>query len=151
MKDRKRVAILALTFFGVAFLVWLALGANRQVPHEMIWEYGEPAKEWPAAKHVVLTFAEYPDYYIGIYSSDLGNYLETLPSHRVRVVFEVSPVFGGMHGADWMNPLKVLDLAVGYLRGNVWYHEVRIGDLTKWHSDFSYGGHQGNPGPSPWD
>jgi len=117
----------------------------------MTWRYGDPAKEWPSAKHVILTFVEHPDHYIGIYSSDLGDYLETLPSRRVRVVFEVSPVFGGMDGADWISPLKILDLVIGRLRGNIWYHEVQIGNLTHWRSDFSYGGHNGNLESSPWE
>jgi hypothetical protein len=151
MKNRKRVEILALAFLGIAFLACLAAGANRRVVREMTWRYGEPAKEWPAAKHIILTFLDSPDDYIGIYSSDLGDYLETRPSHRVRVVFEVSPVFGGMHGADWINPLKILDLATGRVRGDVWHHEVRIGNLTKWRSDFSHSGHQGNPPSSPWN
>jgi len=151
MKNRKRIAILALTFLVVACMAWMVAGANRRVVHEMTWQYGEPAPEWPSAQHVVLTFVEYPDHYVGIYSSDLGDYLETLPGSRVRVEFEVSPVFGGMHGADWINPLKILDLVIGRLRGSVWYHEVRIGNLTQWRSAFSYSGHKGNVKPSPWD
>jgi hypothetical protein len=151
MKNRKRIALLTLMLVAVAFLVWVAAGANRRVVHEMTWQYAEPAKEWPAAKHIVLTFVEYPDQYIGIYSPDLGDYLATLPSRRVRVVFEVSPVFGGMHGADWINPSKILDLVIGRLRGDVWSHQVRIGDLTQWHTDVSYTGRHGNSSSSPWD
>lgn len=150
VKSKKRIATLGLTILVVAFTAWVAAGANRRVVHEMTWRYGEPAKEWPSAKHVILTFGEYPDHSIGIYSSDLGAYLESLPSVRVRVVFEVSPVLGGMHGADWINPMKILNLVIGRLRGNIWYHEVRIGNLTRWCSDFSYGGHEGNYAPSPW-
>lgn len=150
VKSKKRIAILGLTILVVAFTAWVVAGANRRAVHEMTWRYGEPAKEWPSAQHVVLTFVGYPDHYIGIYSSDLGDCLETLPSRRVRVVFEVSPVFGGMHGADWINPLKIFALVIGRLRGNVWYHEVQIGNLTRWRSDFSYGGHKGIYDPSPW-
>jgi hypothetical protein len=151
MKNRKRIALLTLMLVAVAFLVWVAAGANRRVVHEMTWQYAEPAKEWPAAAHIVLSFVEYPDQYIGIYSPDLGDYLATLPSRRVRVVFEVSPVFGGMHGADWINPSKILDLVIGRLRGDVWSHQVRIGDLTQWHTDVSYTGRHGNSSSSPWD
>ena len=150
MKNNKRIAIIGLTFLVIVFMAWVVAGANRRVVQEMTWRYADPAKEWPSAKHVVLTFVGYPDHYIGIYSPDLGDYLESLPNNRVRVVFEVSPVFGGMHGADWISPLKIFDLVIGRLRGTVWYHEVRIGDLTKWHSDFSYGGHNGNLESSPW-
>jgi len=150
VKNNKRIAIIGLTFLVVAFMAWVVAGANRRVIHEMTWRYGDPAKEWPSAKHVILTFVEHPDHYIGIYSPDLGSYLESLPGHRVRVVFEVSPVFGGMRGPDWINPFKILDLVIGRLRGSVWHHEVQIGDLTKWRSDFSYGGHEGNSDASPW-
>lgn len=135
----------------VGLLAWAAAGANRRLKFEMTWRYGPPAKEWPASKHIILTFVEFPDHYVGIYSPDLGDYLESLPSDRVRVVFEVSPVFGGMHGGDWVNPVKLFDLVVGRLRGHVWYNTVQIGTLTRWRSDGGYGGSRGNPRPSPWD
>jgi hypothetical protein len=141
------VLVLAAT---VGLVAWGA-GANQRKSFEMTWRYGPPAKEWLASKHVILTFVKFPDHYIGIYSQDLGDYLESLPSDRVRAVFELSPIFGGMHGADWDNPFRLFEFVPGRLRGRVWYNVVQIGEVTRWRSDGGYGGTSANPRFSPWD
>ena len=135
----------------VGLIAWAAAGADRRKSFEMTWRYGPPAKEWPACKHIILTFTKFPDHYIGIYSPDLGDYLESLPSDRVRVVIEVSPAFGGMHGADWVNPFRWFELVVGRLRSRVWHKVAQIGELTRWRSNGGYSDTSGNPRSSPWD
>jgi hypothetical protein len=142
---------LAIIIPCLILLAWTFAPANRHVIRRMTWHYVEPWPQWPSSKHVVFTFVDYPNDFIGIYSPDLGAYLERLPGRQVQVVFEVSPVFGGMHGSDWINPIKLLELDVGRLRGNVWHQAVEIGDLTHWHSDFSYSGREGSAEESPWD
>jgi hypothetical protein len=136
---------------SVGLVAWAAAGANRREGFEMTWRYGPPAKEYPASRHIILTFVKFPDHYIGIYSPDLGDYLKSLPSDRVRVTFEISPIFGGMHGGDWLNPFRLFELVAGRLRGRVWYNAVQIGELTRWRSEGGYGGARGNPHSSPRD
>jgi hypothetical protein len=142
---------LGLAILGLLLLAWTFAGANRRVVRTMTWYYAESSPQWPSSKHIVLTFVDYPHHFIGVYSPDLGTYLESLPGRQVQVVFEVSPVFGGMHGRDWINPAKLLELEVGRLRGNLWHHTVQFGQRTYWHSDFSYSGREGNTKGSPWD
>ncbi len=151
MRVKPRSVILGLVTLGVILAGWTCAEANRRVERRMTWHYGEPAPQWPSAKHIVLTFVDYPHEFVGVYSPDLGPYLESLRSRQVQVVFEISPVYGGMHGIDWINPVKLLDLGVGRVRGTVWYNAVQVGDLTRWRSDFSYGGRKGIGRGSPWD
>jgi hypothetical protein len=107
--------------------------ATQRVTYDMDWEYAPPDKpappQLPGAKHIVLRYADFPHFYEGIYSADLGPYLESLPSHRVRVEIQVTREFGCLRG----------------------YHLVRVGDR-----DFKDGtGHSGSTAlagePSPWD
>lgn len=123
-------------FVSVAVLVLLALiyatnvDVERHESFEMTWSYEEGSAQNPQARHIILRFVDYPNHYVGIWSSDLGNYLEKLPSNRVRVVFQVTRDFGKVRG----------------------FQEIQIGDLKGWHSS---GGHAGRTGdasaPSPWD
>ena len=87
---------------------------------DMIWTYGESAKEWPDAKNIILTFADYPTHKLGIYSPDLGNYLESLKSDHVKVVFEYT-----------------YDTSLGKMVG---YHAIQIGELKGWRDYSGYGG-----------
>lgn len=151
MNVKKRNFALLSVLLALIFQSWIAAQANRRVTRQMSWRYAEPSPRWPSSKHILLTFTDFPDESVGIYSRDLGGYLERLPDGQVPVVFEASPVFGGMHGRDWINPLKYLELDVGWLQGNRWYHAVQIGALTRWHSDFSYGGRRGTALAPSWD
>ena len=103
---------------------------RREIAFEMTWRYGDPAKEWPLSKHIILTFVDYPNHHVSIYSPDLDEYLESLETDRVRVVFEVTyePTGDKMRG----------------------YHEVQIGELKGWRSEWGGGGTTGEYVPSPW-
>ena len=118
---------LVLSTLGLCLLV---VGCTSQaIEYEMTWRYGEPANKWPETRHVLLSFVDYPNHRVGIYSKDLGQYLEHLNTETVAVTFEVSTRFGCFSG----------------------YSVVKIGELQHWNSEFSYGGLQGEYHPAPWD
>jgi hypothetical protein len=129
-KSRVAIAIASLVFMTAAGF-WAAFpfvtGAKRIVTHDMQWSYREPAAEYPGADHILLTFADYPGHHIGIYSKDLADYLERLPSNDVQVTFEVVLDFGSTRG----------------------FSELQIGELRQWDSQFSYAGSDGSSA-SPW-
>ena len=102
---------------------------RRRMTFDMEWRYGDPSKEWPNSKRVILTFAEYPKHHIVIYSPDLGAHLESLPGKRVPVTFEAT--------YDAMGKMRE-------------YKTLQIGDLAHWRSDWEYGGSSGDYVPSPW-
>jgi hypothetical protein len=124
------VVLAAIVLFAAASF-WAAFpfltGVERVVAHDMQWSYREPADEYPGADHILLTFTAYPDHHIGIYSKDLGDYLETLPSNDVRVQLRVTLGFGRTRG----------------------FHETQIGELKQWDTKWSYAGSSGS-GRSPW-
>lgn len=138
MRNKIDHLIFGLALLAMVLLAWTFVPANYHVVHNMTWRYAEPAAQYPASKHIVLTFEKYPNEYIGIYSPDLGRYLESLPDHRVEVLFEVSPVLGGMHGSDWFNPVKLVKLNVSRLRGDKWHQPVEIGGFVQWTTDYTY-------------
>jgi hypothetical protein len=104
---------------------------KRQMIFGMSWQYGEPDKEWPEAKHIVLTFVDYPNHYMGIYSKDLGPYLESLKKDHVPVVLRIS------YDTSLQ---KVMSHSL-----------VQIGDLKKWQDFRSYTGTKGDYSPAPYD
>lgn len=112
--------------FWIAFALFT--GVKREMAFDMEWSYGEKSQSYPDVDHIVLRFKSHPNHYIGIYSRDLGNYLESLPSRDVRVIFEVTLDFGRTRG----------------------FHEVQIGELRSWDSVNGYAGVRGNSEPSPW-
>lgn len=105
---------------------------RREIAYEMTWRYGPPAKEWPTATHVILTYVSHPNYFEGIYSSELAGHLETLGGGRVCVV------------------MSVTYNAIGE---DISRRTIEIGGMTRWKSASSYVGRQGNQRdfPSPWD
>ncbi len=129
-KIKKHIAILTILYFFGTYTAWTSsVGVEETVVHEMTWEYGETLKDRPDCKHIVLRFVKWPNHHVGIYSKDLGVYLESLKSNRVPVTFRVT--------RDW-----------GDVRG---YNQTKIGELTSWNSEGGYGGREGDYHPSPWD
>lgn len=133
--DRRllRVTAIVVVISG-ASMAWVKqTDGIHYVSHEMVWRYDQPAKEHPGTKHIFLTFSNYPVHGIGIYSKDLGDYLESLPSHAVTVKFRLRY----------------------HLRTMSSLQEVQIGDLTRWNAEWGYyraSGHGSSPErrPSPW-
>ena len=97
----------------------------------MRWKYGEPSKKFPDAKHIIMTFVDFPNHYMELYSPDLGDYLEKLGKDEVKVYFAVSydPTFNKITG----------------------YNEFQIGELKKWQNLYQVYGVTGDKDPSPWD
>jgi len=95
----------------------------------MTWTYGEPAEQWPEARHVILSFVDYPNHHVGIYSNDLGDYLDKLTTESVSVTFRVHRQFGCVSS----------------------YSEISIGALQHWDVQGGYGGGEGGYPASPWD
>jgi hypothetical protein len=118
------------TLSALLLISWIAVNVTTLEPFEMTWRY-EPLQNRPDLQHIVLTFVEYPNYHVGVYSADLGRYLESLPDDRVTVVFEVTRDLGKVRG----------------------YQEVQIGELSSWHEAGGHGGRSGNydpAAPTPW-
>jgi hypothetical protein len=107
--------------------------ARREIAYEMTWHYGEPGEQWPNAKHIILTYVSNPNHYIGIYSSELADHLETLREDRICVVLSVT------YDAIWEAKS---------------YRIIEIGGMTRWKSSYSYlaggGVAQGAALPAPW-
>ena len=99
----------------------------------MEWEYIDSLDSPPNTKHIRLTFIDFPNYHIGIYSNELGKYLESRDSSKVNVEFCVK-----------------YDMDADQVGS---YMQKKIGSLTSWQSSGGYGGRQGQVGnmPSPWD
>jgi hypothetical protein len=108
--------------------------ARREIAYEMTWHYGEPGEQWPNAKHIILTYVSNPNHYIGIYSSELADHLETLREDRICVVLSVT------YDAIWEAKS---------------YRIIEIGGMTRWKSSYSYlaggGVAQGAALPAPWE
>ena len=105
---------------------------RREIAYEMTWQYGERGTQWPNTKHIILTYVSNPNYYIGIYSSELADHLDTLRGNRICLV------------------LSVTYDAIGESKS---YRIIEIGGMTRWKSSFSYGGGGGAQGalPAPWE
>jgi hypothetical protein len=101
---------------------------HRQMGFDMEWSYGKKWESYPDADYIVLRFKSYPNNTVGIVSKDLGKYLRTLPSHDVRVVFDVTLDFGRTRG----------------------FNPVQIGELRSWNSLDGDAGVEGNSEKSPW-
>jgi hypothetical protein len=122
--------ITAGTLLALILISQIAVNVTTLEPFEMTWR-NEPDPQRPDLGHIILTFVNFPNYYVGIYSSDLGRYLESLPTDRVTVVFAVTRDLGDVRG----------------------YQEVQIGDLRSWHAGGGHGGRSGNyrpDEPTPW-
>jgi hypothetical protein len=125
----RNVAFWSLPIMALGFAAWFGFtGVTSNVTYPMTWSYGDPSSNEAGERHVVLRFADFPNHHVGFYSSELAKYLESLPTPRINVEFEITRDFGDVRG----------------------YHAVRIGTLTEWQSGSSYGGHSGDNDPAPW-
>ncbi len=130
---RRTAKAIAMAFVVVSITWWISVplftGVKRDMAFDMVWSYGENSEGHPDPEHIVLSYKSQPNHFIGIYSRDLGKYLETLPSRDVRVVFQVTLDFGSTRG----------------------FHEIQIGDLRSWNSHGGYTGSRGlSSEPTPW-
>jgi hypothetical protein len=108
-------AFARLTFFvlvaAIPVNMWVSrTNGPRALLREMSWSYETTDRDKPGTRHVLLTFRECPEHAIGLFSLDVGNYLESLSTRNVPVEFQVWPRTGHMQH----------------------FRLVRIGALKKW-------------------
>ena len=115
-------------FILTQFPIWKGfVGVEKYTTFKMKWSYAEASPVHPDSKHIILRFVKYPNDQIGIYSKDLGPYLESLSGEVVNVEFRTTWDFGKLRG----------------------YRQTKIGSLTQWHSSWGYGGVSSNNFLSP--
>ncbi len=116
--------------YSIAFLIIIAnfTGVESEMTFDMEWSLGEPVDYLPECDHIVLQFKDHPSYAVGIYSTNLAEYLKTLPGDDVRVTFAVTRDFGRTRG----------------------FYETRIGDLTRWNIGGGYYSSRGDGSESPF-
>ncbi len=107
---------------GVFVTFWVILyafvGRERQWTYELAWDGAGPP--------VVLTFRDYPDYYVEIKSPKLAQHLQSLQTRHVRGLFKVTTSFGKVTANQG----------------------VVIGDSSYW---YYFGRHRdAKGGPPPW-
>jgi hypothetical protein len=133
---RFRVGRAIVGIFVVTSLVWwgtfaVATGVNERVTVPMTWEIEPQYNTHPylSHKHVVLRFKRNPKCRVGLYSNQVAAYLTGLSTNEVPVVFDVVKDFGRVRA----------------------FHEVQIGELTRWDGDanYAYAGER-HDDPSPW-
>ena len=123
------LAILVGIYISSVVGTWkLCVDVQRMVTFPMTWTFEEPSQEWPKSKHIVLRFKDFPNHKVGIYSQDLGKYLDSQETKYVDVTFRTKWDFGQFRS----------------------YYQIKIGDLENWQSDWGYGGCDGEYEPSPW-
>ncbi len=132
---RTRFAVVGIAIISLAWwITWaVATGVKGTVTVSMTWEIEPAQNPHPYLKqtHVVLYFNRNRNHYIGFYSDKLADYLRSLPSREVSVLFEVTKDFGRIRA----------------------FHELQIGDLSEWDGErgYEYAGVSGSSrGPSPW-
>jgi len=117
--------------FPAVFLLFLAyrvgMGVQTIVDERMTWSYGNPP-EGSTRAHIVLRFLDYPDHVVGIYSSDLGEKLQSLRESVVDVRFLVTTDFGTMRG----------------------FQVVQIGPFAQWDGQAEYSGTTDHANAPPW-
>jgi hypothetical protein len=125
----RNVAIWSLSIMAVGFAMWFGFtGRTSTVTYAMTWSQGDPPRNAAGERHVVLRFADFPNHFLGFYSSKLAEYLESHPTPTVDVELEITRDFGAVRGV----------------------RAVRIGSLSGWWPRSSYGGHAGDYEPAPW-
>ena|SRR2546425_305422 len=105
----------------IAFTIAMDAGCppKHAATFNMTWSYGQTDPTFNDARNIVLHFVDHPHYHYGIHSRDLGTYLESLHSGRVVVTFNI---YRGPRQSCGLKP-------------------VRVGERTRWDSQFEYYGY----------
>ena len=121
------VILTLLAYAVISKALWLLLFDQKSsAVFSMTWQDKGTANDF-GEPEIVLEFERFPGRYIGIYSSDVHDYLTEAGQRTVPVTFRVTRDLGCLRG----------------------FSERRIGDLTTWRSAFGYAGGSSDP-PSPW-
>lgn len=95
----------------------------------MTWEIKPPPTHGTQESEVILSFADFPNCFIGEYSDALAEHLRANEEEQVKVVFEVITDYGKVRG----------------------FSVTEIAGLKSWRSDGGFAGSKGEPSESPWD
>ena len=130
---KSNVALISALIFTVLFTLFLTgVGpfiAKKEIrEHMMIWEIRPSQSGGMKQSEVVLSFIEFPGYYLCEYSDELAVHLREKGEQQVKVVFEVTSDYGRVRG----------------------FHEIEIAGLREWDSEGGYAGSSGSPARSPW-
>jgi hypothetical protein len=122
------IALVVLAYAGLSWLAWSAL-VGRQVTEtfSMRWESRGSANSHGETE-LVLVFTAFPAHMVGVYSTELHEYLSQRGENPVDAAFVVTRDLG------WCTRSHRL---------------ARVGDLASWRSAWGYSGSRGD-GPSPW-
>jgi hypothetical protein len=115
------------TFFLTGFGPFVDQKETRQ--YLMTFEIKPGSASGMTESEVVLSFVNFPDYYIGHYSDELAAHLRKQADTRVIVLAEITSDYGKVRGT----------------------REVEIAGLRGWKSQDGYSGAKGSPERSPWD
>jgi hypothetical protein len=113
--------VAAVSFVALRNLV----DVDYYIEREMTWERVESDKP----HHVVLRFADYPSYFVGVYSADIEDYLTRLETSVVPATFRVTSNFGSVRSQNL----------------------VHLGGLRGLESAGAYAGVSGPYTASPWE
>jgi len=114
-------------FFLTGFGPFVGQVSTRE--YVMTWEIKPPSTLGTQESEVILSFVEFPNYFIGDYSDDLAEHLQANREEQVKVVFEVITDYGKVRG----------------------FSETEIAGLKSWRLERGFAGSEGEPSESPWD
>lgn len=125
---KRNIAFFVLPTVLIFFLAYqVGTGVQTVVEEKMTWTYGIPTED-TSRTHIIFQFANYPDYLIGVYSSDLSEKLKALGQDTVDVRIIVTTDFGVMRA----------------------FQVVQIGPITEWDGVVSYSVGASGVNTPPW-
>ena len=105
------------------------IGQTETREHIMTWAIEPTSSNRINEAKVILSFVEFPDYFIGGYSDEIAAHLKKNGKDKVNVIFEITSDYGKFRG----------------------YRETEIAGLKSWRWIDGFGGSSGSPEKSPWD
>ena len=119
------------TFAGLFgfFLYGPFIGQTETREHIMTWKIEPTPSSGINEPRVILSFVEFPGYFIGGYSDEIAAHLKKNGEEKVNVIFEITSDYGKVRG----------------------YSATEIAELKSWRWIDGFGGSSGSPEISPWD
>jgi len=115
------------TFFLTGFGPFVDQKETRS--YQMTWEIKPGPAGGTTESEVVLSFVDFPGYYVGHFSDELAAHLRKQDETRVTALVEITSDYGKVRGT----------------------REMEIAGLRGWRSQDGYSGANGSPGRSPWN
>ena len=121
------IAVVISLYVTVQFLVFWAATTESNERFAMRWSESV-SSDTVHDREIVLEFEDFPGNYIGVYSGDLADYLDSTGGATVEVVFSITRDMGCFRG----------------------FHATRVGSLTSWRSSSSGYSGSSEDGQFPW-